>query len=765
MIIQSLYDDDNKDKTPSQIAANQNKSANSGAIQPIYGANDNYKYVAPKPVAQPQAQQPQQNNYFQAAIKAITDTATKAINVIQGKNFVSPIPQQNIVPDNNPKPISPTIKPIQSNPSKIVYTNNSAQPTLFNRVGNIIDTALNATAETFPESLKIVHNIVNNPASIPNQKTPKQTNLNNLSIALTHNDPINAAKLLWQAVKPTMLASGDDLKNAFTSDTSNQPTSAKIGNTIHAGVGVVNFIASPVTAFFNSVNQIPVAGTLSQVFTLAFTELGEGGSAVSNYAIDQLTKNKILTPEQSNNLKPAFAEIGSLVGQLVGGESLNIKPVKNAELIKKYGSQDATTIISTAQKIADNQKQTALNKPSNTVELTPAQARAQVQATDLQGTPAGDAMLKAAKEAEKQGKSLQISTRPQEVPSANLHEQKLLSATNPPSGVTQGEGFTVSDKVNKENLVQAKNLNSYRKAVDSFSKNPTPTKLKTVQKAREVLQTPQGNKFTIDFVEPTVIKPIKTSDKTIGQLQQETQSPDLTNYEDAFNKGDTATMDSLAAKNPGDKRFQIHKELPASNTPALDALTSKNIKETAEPIKAAPANTEGKTPSSIASSIERKAVEQKLTKGFEGVAGYDKITIKDQSEKATKVFENVDQARKIIRGEEPLPSGLRGTALITAAEEHIAKTGDAEMAHDLANSPLVSETSAAAQEMRLAAEREPDSLAARLQELKKTKLDAIEKRTGKTVKKAVDNTVQKIKKTVPKAKKEDWSSFIQSIQC
>lgn len=172
-----------------------------------------------------------------------------------------------------------------------------------------------------------------------------------------------------------------------------------------------------------------------------------------------------------------------------------------------------------------------------------------------------------------------------------------------------------------------------------------------------------------------------------------------------------------------------------------------------------------KTASKIASSVERKAIEQKLTSKFEHLAGYDKITIKEQAEKAANLMANLDQARRVIRGEEELPKGLRGTALITAAEEYIKKTGDAELAHDLANSPLISETSAAAQEMRLAAEREPDSLAAKLKELKKAKEDAVKTKTGKTISEATKNAKSEIKTKISKPNKYDWKAFTDSIQC
>jgi len=172
-----------------------------------------------------------------------------------------------------------------------------------------------------------------------------------------------------------------------------------------------------------------------------------------------------------------------------------------------------------------------------------------------------------------------------------------------------------------------------------------------------------------------------------------------------------------------------------------------------------------KTPSKIAKSIQQKAIEQKLTKGFADIAGYDKITIEDQARKASELISDIEKARRVIRGEEQLPTGLRGTALITAAEEYIKQTGNKELAYELANSPLVSETSTAAQELRLAAEREPDSLAQKLTELRKAKEEAIKKRTGKKVKEAVKDEVTKIKKQVKKVDKYDWNNFVKSIEC
>lgn len=184
-------------------------------------------------------------------------------------------------------------------------------------------------------------------------------------------------------------------------------------------------------------------------------------------------------------------------------------------------------------------------------------------------------------------------------------------------------------------------------------------------------------------------------------------------------------------------------------------------------VSEAPKPIEGKTPSKVAKSIERKAIEAELTKGFENLAGYDKITIKDQAARAANVLKDIERTRRIIRGEEPLPEGLRGTALITATEARIKATGDGKLAYELANSPLVSKTSLAAQELRLAAERVPDSLAVRMRELKDLREAALKKRTGKNVDESVKTEVSRMKLEVKKKEptKQDWGSFIKSIEC
>ena len=194
-----------------------------------------------------------------------------------------------------------------------------------------------------------------------------------------------------------------------------------------------------------------------------------------------------------------------------------------------------------------------------------------------------------------------------------------------------------------------------------------------------------------------------------------------------------------------------------------------------EPITEKPAEVEAPAPitgkgkvSKIAGSIEAKSIEQGLTKGFGHLAEYTPIVIKEQAQKALDLINtDINEARKIIRGEKPLPEGLKGTALITAMEEQIKKTADGELASELANSPLVSGTSAAAQELRLAAERDPESPVKAIQDINKLLDETIKKRyPGKILDKAKTNLTSKIKSEIKNANTAySWQAFIESIRC
>ena len=176
-------------------------------------------------------------------------------------------------------------------------------------------------------------------------------------------------------------------------------------------------------------------------------------------------------------------------------------------------------------------------------------------------------------------------------------------------------------------------------------------------------------------------------------------------------------------------------------------------------------NLGGKT-SKVAKSIEAKTIEKGLTQSFEGLAEYTPITIKEQAEMAANLINsNFDQAKRIINGQEGLPQGMRAGTLIKAMEDYALIHNDTKLALEVANSTLTSETSVHAQEMRTLAERNPDSVVAKIQEIKKARTENVEK--NRSIKKVKKETVNEIKKEIEKIKpkKETWASFVDSIKC
>jgi hypothetical protein len=231
---------------------------------------------------------------------------------------------------------------------------------------------------------------------------------------------------------------------------------------------------------------------------------------------------------------------------------------------------------------------------------------------------------------------------------------------------------------------------------------------------------------------------------------------------DPYYKSVSDQVDNLKAQLKEYDKAEITEKTDAS------PKTAKSNPET--PPAKEEVRTDGLKTSGVAKSIEAKAVEQGLIKqGFDKTAGYDPITIKDQSERAANLLNSgIDNARAVIRGDKPLPDGLKGTALITAMEEHLKANPNADIAYELANSPLTTKISEAAQEMRLAGEREPDSATAKLQEIKKN-LEDNAKKTNKVkdVNKLKDTTTKKLvdaTKILPK-EEASWEKFLSSIAC
>lgn len=184
--------------------------------------------------------------------------------------------------------------------------------------------------------------------------------------------------------------------------------------------------------------------------------------------------------------------------------------------------------------------------------------------------------------------------------------------------------------------------------------------------------------------------------------------------------GRPMTPEELAAARPAG---EVSPSAPASPETA-GTSSAPTGQETAPIAPAAPAPV---APSKIGQSIAQKAIDQGLTNGFLETAGYEVKTVEGQKNMVANLVANSpDKMNAIVNGEQALPHGMDPSMFIAGVESYIEQTKDWDLAYRLANSPVVTKTSEAAQTLRFAQERTPDSATAKLQEI----LAAQEKQAG-----------------------------------
>ncbi len=199
---------------------------------------------------------------------------------------------------------------------------------------------------------------------------------------------------------------------------------------------------------------------------------------------------------------------------------------------------------------------------------------------------------------------------------------------------------------------------------------------------------------------------------------------------------------------------------------------------TGEPKQTIPLKEEGNR-SKIGKSIEQKAIEKGLAESFDQTVEYDAKTVKDQAAKvSTLITSDPDRVHNIVRGTEALPSDINPAMFIDGVERYADQIGGdkgLQLKYDLANSDVVKKTSEAAQTLRFTQEREQDSVTQMLQDIRKSRQDALKKTLkGRDINDVIKEEAEKLAKTfkpiVAKAKKavstrETWTNFISKLEC
>lgn len=139
--------------------------------------------------------------------------------------------------------------------------------------------------------------------------------------------------------------------------------------------------------------------------------------------------------------------------------------------------------------------------------------------------------------------------------------------------------------------------------------------------------------------------------------------------------------------------------------------------------------------SKLALRSEAEAIKAKLIgeEGFDNLTKYDVMSMDEQINRSQEIMDSDwKQAVRIAMDEEVPPIGLRPLAVFTSVMERAEQKGDYETLQKLATeSPLASRASAFGQEIKAADVLQQDSPVRAIQDVVKTRSDAIKQAAGK----------------------------------
>jgi hypothetical protein len=154
-------------------------------------------------------------------------------------------------------------------------------------------------------------------------------------------------------------------------------------------------------------------------------------------------------------------------------------------------------------------------------------------------------------------------------------------------------------------------------------------------------------------------------------------------------------------------------------------------------------------------------------------AKYSPTTKASQIRKVSNLIgDDIENARAIVRGEKPVPNGIKGQVLWNAMEKIAMEQSDVGMINELVKSPLAAKRSIAAQELGASAfNQNPHSPAEAVREITEAREQDFLKKTGQkpevAKKRTIDTERNRMNGEIKRlsSKRQDWSEFIQSIAC
>lgn len=311
--------------------------------------------------------------------------------------------------------------------------------------------------------------------------------------------------------------------------------------------------------------------------------------------------------------------------------------------------------------------------------------------------------------------------------------------------LTLGNGFTMTNKVNKEAVALSKATATYQEQLRSYNTAPTPTKLKRVLSAKTAMELLQpGGQEAQAAVEATSPFQAIAQQKNVAAIDS-AQSIDI-------------TPPTIQSNNPIAAAPAAEGKAPLPTEPI----------QTNQPPKAEKTIEPEMKQSRLGKRLEEDFIEKGLVKEFTDLPEYKTVNVKEQAKLAADLIEeNFSLARDIALGKAVPEGKLLTTSMYIAMKNYALKANDVDLGVELARAHTVEQASYYGQQIRMlreASSNDPVKLINKVEDARKAKstpgADKRHKEFMSAEQKKIQQEIKKVKKT-----EADLQDFINSIKC
>jgi len=173
---------------------------------------------------------------------------------------------------------------------------------------------------------------------------------------------------------------------------------------------------------------------------------------------------------------------------------------------------------------------------------------------------------------------------------------------------------------------------------------------------------------------------------------------------------------------------------------------------------------------SLPQRIKAESIKSGLEDAFGDIEYYNKVSVKSQAEETAKLInEDYDRAIRIAMGQENAPGDLLPESVLIGVKNQAIKSGDIELLINLATAEggVARESTVLGQRIKMLDEGLEDDAFRNIKKVVSERRNNYQKKTGKSVDKAIKQETDKIKEAIKKTapKKDDWLDFVNSITC